>query len=266
MKSWIAKAFDEGSAEFAEWTPLLWDPIGAEAVEHARPLPGDRVLDVCCGSGSTAIPAARAVGADGVVHAVDLSGALLDQGAERAADMPHLRFHHGDAAGWEPPDRGLYNRVQSGFGVFFLPDMDTAVAHLIGLLRPGGTMTVTTWRQSSVDDVIGPLFQALAEHTGTPPSRPTAADQAARLDTGDKLAAWLRNKGLADVVVHPVERDVPITPELAWKFATGSAVRAVLADLDDDSVAAVKARYLALMKGTAALRARVLVGVGARPS
>ncbi|MGM1060070.1 class I SAM-dependent methyltransferase [Saccharothrix sp. Mg75] len=266
MGSSMVDAFDEGSAEFAEWAPLLWDPIGAEAVEHARPLPGERVLDICCGSGSSAIPAARAVGVGGVVDAVDLSGALLDQGARRARDVPQLRFHRADAAGWEPADRLPYDRVQSGFGVFFLPDTDTAVDHLVGLLRPGGTLAVSTWRQGSVDDVVGPLIRAFAEHTGAPPVRPPAAGQAARLDTGDELADWLRDRGLVDVVGHAAERDVPVTPEPAWTFVTGSAVRAVLAGLDADGVSAVKARYLDVAGGTAVLRARALVGVGARPS
>lgn len=262
----IGHVFDLGSAEFAEWTPLLWDPVGAETVRVARPLPGERVLDVCCGSGSSAIPAARAVGSEGLVDAVDLAGELLRQGAERAGGMPQLRFHHGDATRWEPADGLPYDRVQCVFGIFFLPDMDAAVARLVGLLRPGGTLAVTTWRQGSVDNVVGPVFQAFAEHTGAAPARPASADQAARVDTGDKLAGWLRDRGLEEVAVHPVELDVPVTPDLAWRFVTGSAVRGLLAGLDAEAVEAVRDRYRALVGPTTVLSARALVGVGTRAS
>ncbi|GAB2979482.1 class I SAM-dependent methyltransferase [Saccharothrix stipae] len=262
----VIRAFEDGSAEFAEWTPLLWDPVGAAVVDLVGPVPGERVLDVCCGAGSSAIPAARAVGPNGVVDAVDLAAALLDQGAGRARELPQLRFHRGDAGGWSAPDGLPYDHVQCVFGIFFLPDVDAAGAHLVRLLRPGGTLAVTTWRQGSVDDVVGPLFRALAEHTGVAPTRPAAADRAARLDTDDKLAEWMRSLGLDEVRVHPVELDVPITPESAWAFVTGSAGRALLAGLDDRAVAAVRDRYRELVRPTAVLRVRALVGIGARPS
>lgn len=261
----VIDAFELGSAEFADWTPLLWDPLGAATVRAAPLLPGERVLDVCCGSGSSAIPAAHAVGPEGVVDAVDLAGALLRQGERRAGGLPQLRFHQADATLWEPVDHVPYDRVQCVFGIFFLPDMDAAATRLAGLLRPGGAVVVTTWQQGGVDDVVGPLVRARTEHTGTPPHRPARADRAARVDTGDKLAAWLGERGLEEVAVHPLELDVPITPELAWAFVTGSAARAVLAGLDDDAVAAIRARYLALVEPTRVFRARALVGVGVRP-
>lgn len=264
-ESLMVEAFDRGRAEFVEWMPLLWDWIGAETVRVTQPLPGERVLDVCCGAGSSAIPAARAVGPDGVVDAVDLARELLHQGATRARAMPQLRFHHGDAARWSPADGLPYDRVQCVFGIFFLPDMDTAAAHLVDLVHPGGTLTVTTWRQGSVDDVVGAFVQAFADHTGKTPTRPETVDRAERVDTDDKLAEWLRGRGLEAVTVHPVERDVPITPDLAWKFVMGSAIRAMLSGLDTAAVAAIRDRYRALVEPLPVLRARALVGVGARP-
>ncbi|ONI88751.1 hypothetical protein ALI22I_17310 [Saccharothrix sp. ALI-22-I] len=259
-------AFDQGSAEFAEWTPLLWDPMGVATVDAAPPRPGERVLDVCCGSGSSAIPAARAVGAEGLVDAVDLARALLDQGSRRTEGLPQLRFHHADASRWTPADGMPYDRVQCVFGVFLLPDMDTAAARLVDLLRPDGTFSVTTWRQGSVDDVTGPLIQALTEHTGTMFDRPPPARQAARVDTDDKLAGWLSGLGLREVDVRLVERDIPITPDSAWKFVMGSAIRSALAGLDAEVVAGIRTRYRALVASTTVLRARALVGIGARPS
>ncbi|MFD7660601.1 methyltransferase domain-containing protein, partial [Actinosynnema sp. NPDC059797] len=92
----VLDAFEVGGAEFVEWASQLWDPIGAETVGIARPRPGERVLDACCGTGSSAVPAARAVGPDGLVDAVDLAPTLLAAGARRAADLPQLRFHHAD--------------------------------------------------------------------------------------------------------------------------------------------------------------------------
>ncbi|MER5267601.1 methyltransferase domain-containing protein [Actinosynnema sp. NPDC002837] len=262
----VVEAFDHGSAEFAEWTPLLWDPIGAATVEAAPPRPGGRVLDVCCGSGSSAIPAARAVGVEGLVDAVDLARELLDQGIRRAEGLPQLRFHHADASRWTSVDGLPYDRVQCVFGIFFLPDMDAAAAHLVGLLRPGGAFGVTTWRQGSVDDVVGPLVQALTEQTGRTLDRPASAERAARVDTEEKLAGWLSGLGLGGVDVRSVERDIPLTPDSAWSFVMGSGIRAALDGLDAPVVSAVNTRYRELMATTTTLRARALVGTGSRPS
>ncbi|WP_123742112.1 hypothetical protein [Saccharothrix texasensis] len=115
--------------------------------------------------------------------------------------------------------------MQCAFGVFFLPDVDAAAARLAGLLRPGGTFAVTTRRQGSADDVVGPLVQALTERAGRTPDRPEVARRAAQADTDGKLSGWLSGLGVLGVDVRPVERDVPLTPDSAWKFAMGSGIR-----------------------------------------
>jgi hypothetical protein len=71
--------------------------------------------------------------------------------------------------------------------------------------------------------------------------------------------------------VHPIELDVPVTPEPAWKFATGSAVRALLSGLDDAAVDAVRARYLTMVEShdgaprPGARRGRCAGGLNTRP-
>ncbi|XVV07641.1 methyltransferase domain-containing protein [Actinosynnema sp. CA-248983] len=256
-------AFDQGGSYFAAWTPLLWDPIGAATVALAPPEPGEHVLDVCCGTGSSAIPAAHAVGPTGSVDAIDLSTALLDHGRSRAQSLPNLRFHHADATEWTG---GPYDRFQCVFGVFFLPDMDADTRRLIGLVRPGGAVTVTTWREGGVQDVVGPFFQAIADVTGVAVQVRQSHNAAARVDAAEKVAVWLEGLGVRDVVVHPVDHDAPITPESAWQFLMGSAARVFLADKDAATTTAIRDRYAELMATTTTFRARALVGTGTRPS
>jgi ubiquinone/menaquinone biosynthesis C-methylase UbiE len=73
----IGEVFSAGAEEFHRWSPLLWDPVGQATAQAAFPTPGERVLDACCGAGASALPAARAVGPDGRVDAVDLARSLL---------------------------------------------------------------------------------------------------------------------------------------------------------------------------------------------
>ncbi|MFE5121581.1 class I SAM-dependent methyltransferase, partial [Streptomyces sp. NPDC056669] len=94
----VGALFSQTRREFASWYSRLWGPLGALATGVSRPRPGERVLDACCGSGASALPAARAVGAAGHVDAVDMAGAPLDQGPGEAVPQGHAhqRLHRGD--------------------------------------------------------------------------------------------------------------------------------------------------------------------------
>jgi len=56
----------------------FWDRFGAATVERVRLVPGQAVVDLCCGAGASAIPAARAVGPGGRVVGVDVAAPLLE--------------------------------------------------------------------------------------------------------------------------------------------------------------------------------------------
>ena len=70
-------AFTDGALQFEAWSDKLWDPMGRDVVAAAKLLPGEKVLDACCGTGAATIPAALAVGPGGAVDGVDLSTGLL---------------------------------------------------------------------------------------------------------------------------------------------------------------------------------------------
>ncbi len=216
--------FDDARAGFLTWSPLVWDPVGEATVRAAALSPGERVLDACCAAGSSALPAAAAVGPSGHVDAVDLAGALVADGRGRAGGLPQLAFHTADVTTWSGR---AYHAVLCVFGVLLLPDMDAGGAHLAALLRPGGRMALTTWLRGSVEPLIGPFAQAVAAERG-------ASD------------------------------DVALDEDLAWAFVTGAGTRAMLAGLDDATVARVRDRYAAALAaaGTDTFHLRALVGVG----
>lgn len=90
----MGEVFTAAAADFAVWEPLLWLPMGRRAADVAGIRPGDTVLDACCGSGASALPAGRAAGPTGRVHAVDLSTGLLARGRDhaRAAGLATVEF------------------------------------------------------------------------------------------------------------------------------------------------------------------------------
>ncbi|MGW7755582.1 hypothetical protein ACWGK6_29425, partial [Streptomyces violaceusniger] len=76
----VGALFSQTRREFASWYSRLWGPLGALATGVSRPRAGERVLDACCGSGASALPAARAVGAAGQVVPRDRARAPFDPG------------------------------------------------------------------------------------------------------------------------------------------------------------------------------------------
>ncbi len=84
----------------------FWTVYGRKTVERLHLRPGSTVLDVCCGTGASAIPAAQTVGLNGRVIGVDLAEKLLELGRKRAADLKleNIEFQTGDMENLEYPD------------------------------------------------------------------------------------------------------------------------------------------------------------------
>ncbi|MFD3499738.1 class I SAM-dependent methyltransferase [Streptomyces sp. NPDC058678] len=240
----IGDVFSAGSEEFHRWSPLLWDPVGEATAATAAPGPGERVLDACCGAGASALPAARAVGPAGAVDGVDLSGALLDIGTDRARreGLRNVRFHRHDITTWPAPDGG-YDLVQCALGVFFFPDMDRDTAALTRLLRPGGRLAVTVWEKGALAGWWQALRGAVETQRAWPDSPQTA--QHARIDTPETLGAWLQGLGLTAVRVERRRLAVPLTPDTAWDLVVGSGTRALLHGLDPAAAERLRTEFTA---------------------
>ncbi|MFI7679717.1 class I SAM-dependent methyltransferase [Actinophytocola sp. NPDC049390] len=256
----LGDVFDAGQDEFAVLGPVLWNPIGAATVAEAGLRPGDRVLDVCCGAGASAIPAARAVGAGGHVDAIDLAERLLEQGRANARDLPQLTFTHADATGWATTG---YDVVQCVFGVFFLPEMDTAAARLASLVKPGGRFVVTTWDEHAISPVPEILGDAVVAAGGDPKPR-LGRGPAERISTPGKLRDWLTGLGLDDVRVVTFEHSMPLDDTTSWAIVMGSAMRIRLNGLPESLLPQVRTRFLDLLRDRKVdrMNAVSLIGMG----
>jgi len=111
-------------------------------VRHAGVRPGDRVLDVACGTGVVAITAARR-GAR--VCGLDLTPELLQRARENAriAEV-NIEWHEGDAESL-PFEDGSFDVVLSQFGHMFGPRPEVVVAEMLRVLKAGGTLAFSTW-------------------------------------------------------------------------------------------------------------------------
>lgn len=257
-----ARGFDAAAADFNRLGVHLWGPIGAALVAATRPVQGERVLDACCGTGASAIPAARAVGPAGVVDAVDVSEPMIDV-VNAMSSLPQLRGHATDVLAWSDSD---YDLVQAALGIFFFPDMTEGTDRLIGMASPGGRVGFTIWRHGAMEVAGEHLGRATAAIKGTePPKRPRHLINEINNSAG--YQAWLTERGLIDVQVIVDERSIPLIDELAWLIIIGSGYRAALMDLTPEAVADVREHYLQSLAADkiTEIDATTLIGIGSVP-
>ena len=256
-------AFDAAAADFTALGRHLWEPIGAVAVSMACLQPGERVLDACCGTGASAIPAARLVGRRGLVDAVDLSEPMIGELWWLSKDLPQLRAHRADVTSWTA---GGYDVVQSALGISCFPDMAAGTEHLISLARPGGRAVLTIWRDGAMLAAGRHLRRAITEATGVPPPQSREPRPVERINQVDRYVAWLRERGLVDVEVAVNRLALTMTPEVAWLVIAGSGFRGALAKVPAHALDAVREFYLASLRdeGMAELDATTLIGSGRR--
>jgi SAM-dependent methyltransferase len=129
--------------------------------------PGDRVLDVACGSGNVAIPAAR-TGA--TVTGVDIATNLLEQARERAASEGlKIQFDEGDAEKL-PYDDAAFDVVVTMYGAMFAPRPELVSSELVRVCKPGGRIAMANW---TPDGFIGQMFKVTGKHVPPPPNMPS---------------------------------------------------------------------------------------------
>jgi SAM-dependent methyltransferase len=153
----------EGWAHFAP-LEIFTIPPAARLVKHARIAPGQRVLDVACGTGVVAITAARK---GACVSGLDLTPELLTRARENAAIAgADVDFHEGDVEHLPFKD-GEFDVVTSQYGHMFAPRPDVAIAEMLRVLKPGGTIAFSTWPPELF---IGRMFALVASFMPPPPT------------------------------------------------------------------------------------------------
>lgn len=120
-------------------------PVADAAITLAAVQPGERVLDIGCGSGATSMSLAGRVGPTGHVTGLDVSGPMIELARKRSVGIGNLDWMLADAATHDFPP-GSTDLLFSRFGVMFFGDPVSAFTNLRRALRPGGRLVFACWR------------------------------------------------------------------------------------------------------------------------
>jgi SAM-dependent methyltransferase len=140
---------------------------GAELVDRIGVSEGEKVLDLGCGDGTTALPAAER-GAS--VVGVDIAANLVAAGNRRAAaaGLDTLKFQEGDASDLAGFPDSSFDRVVTIFGAMFAPRPEAVAREMARVIRAGGTITMGNWIPGD-PTLVAQILKVSAAYTPPPP-------------------------------------------------------------------------------------------------
>lgn len=209
----------------------FWARFGRGTIDRLNLKPGQHVLDVCCGSGASALPAAEKVAPDGSVLGVDLSEKLLAlaRAKARAQHLDNIEFRVGDMLDLHLPLLH-FDAVVCVFGIFFVPDMVAAVRALWQLVRPGGQLAITTWGPRFFEPATTAFWNSVRE---VRPDLYKGFNPWDRICEPDALLSLFRQAGIEDseAIAEAGEHPIP-SPEAWWSAVLGSGYRGTMDQLN----------------------------------
>ena len=216
-------AYNAASDHFDDEPLAFWARLGTRTVERLALPTGATVLDVGCGTGASAIPAAVAVGPTGRVVGIDLADRLLDRAREKALQqgLSNLEFQQADMENLGYPD-GSFDAVVSVFSVFFVPDMTKQVAELWRMVRPGGQLAITTWGPRAFEPGASSFWAAVKDHA--PPALHFGGfNPWDRVTTVEAVRDLLAGAGVPSPVVEAEASQQPLrSADDWWTIVIGS--------------------------------------------
>lgn len=248
--------YDAAHAHF-DAAPLgFWRRHGERTVARLGLFPGARVLDVCCGSGASALPCARAVGPSGSVVGVDVSKPLLDLARRKAERerLANVRFVQADMHDLDFADAS-FDAVVIVFGIFFAPDMGAQLRALTRLLRPGGLLAVTTWGPRLFEPLYSQFLASVrAQRSFAEEYRPWD-----RLTRPEQLSRLMAEAELRDIeVTLESGSELLATPQDWWTIVLGTGLRWFVDGLEAAQVEVVRRHAVACATGVRSVETNVV--------
>ena len=229
------------AAEFYEqYVTQLMAPWVQSLIEVAALRPGERVVDVACGTGFVARLAADLVGVEGQVVGVDLNASMIEA-ARAASDVDgkrHIDWRVGDVAAL-PLDEAAFDVVLCQQGVQFFPDRVGALKEMRRVLRPGGRLAFTVWSAIADTPYFGAVAFALAKHVS--PDVGATVHIPCALHDARELRDLVTSAGFGNVQVRPTikETRLPSSADAVLGRLAATPIAQLVAQMTVDGRAAL---------------------------
>src|SRR6202790_3505273 len=257
-----ARTYNAAADVYDDPANSFWERFGRRTVERLQLRKGAMVLDVCCGSGASALPAAEIVGPSGFVLGIDLAERLLEnaRAKAKARALLNVQFRVGDLLDLRIPD-DQFDAVVCVFGIFFVPDMSLALRLLWERVRSGGKLAITTWGPRFFEPATTAFWRSIRKER---PDLYKGFNPWDRICDPQSLRALFAEAGIANPdMAAESDRHSISSPEAWWAAVLGSGYRGTVDQLDAAARERVRAANFEFIRnsGTASVEANVVYAV-----
>jgi ubiquinone/menaquinone biosynthesis C-methylase UbiE len=234
--------YDEASRDYEDASRDFWQYISIRTVERLGLRPGERVLDVPCGSGASLLFAAEHVGATGQVVGIDYAEQMvaIAQEKRRSQGLANVEVSVADMTALDPEAWEPFDAVVCSLGLFFADDMPGLVRSLLDLIRPGGgRLGVAVFG----DYVFHPMREVFGETVRELAPGVDVLEPWRRTEDPSVLRDVFAAAGVAAVDIDSDEDHLPLpSADDWWRVVMGSGFRRTVAALDEPTVRELRRR------------------------
>lgn len=213
------------------FVPAIGEPLAIDLVRHAALRPGERVLDVACGTGIVTRLASKEIGAEGTVAGLDVSPDMLAVARSTTPSDMSIEWHEASAESMPLPDAS-FDVVLSQMGLQFMPDKSAALREISRVLSPGGRLIFNV--PGPTPKLMAIMEDALARHLSS-----QAAEMLGlvfSLHDATEIQNLVSGSGFHDVSVESDTKSLrlPAPKEFLWQYINSTPLAGAVADADDN--------------------------------
>jgi len=247
----VATAYDTAAVGFDADTRRFFHNCARRLVELTALAGAQTVLDLATGTGAAAFAAASVLPASAHVFGVDLAPKMLAQARRKPAPsgQPRTTFVQMDAE-WLGFDRECFDAAVCAFGIFYMPDITSALREWRRVLRPAGWVAYSSFGRTAFQP-LSDLYEARARHYGSDLPQPTAFAWQ-RLTSAEACRAWLQQADFQKVQVV-VEQHGYYLKDAGdwWQLLWNGSWRQAIAHLNPEQLERFKSEHLAEVQAIA---------------
>jgi len=229
------------------FVPVIGAPLAADLVAVAAPQPGERALDVACGTGVVARFLAERVTATGSVAGLDANPGML--AVARSVHAPGAPIEWRESSAEKLPySDGAFDLVTCQMGLQFFPDKAAALREQRRVLVPGGRIALNL--PGPTPSLFEPFADALARHVG--PQAAGFVHVVFSLHDADEIRALVTETGFQDVHVEAATKTLPLPVDFIWQYIQSTPLAGVIGQMSEESHDALKRDVETAMQGAKA--------------
>ncbi len=213
------------------FVPAIGAPLATDLIRLAALRPGERVLDVACGTGVVARLASQQVGATGTVAGLDVNPGMLAVARSATPAGTLIEWHEASAEAMPLPDAS-FDVVLCQMGLQFMPDKHAALRKMRQVLVRGGRLILNM--PGPTPRIFTIMGEALERHIGVEAAR--FVYQVFSLHDTTEMQNLLSGAGFHDVTVQSDTKSLrlPAPEAFLWQYVHSTPLAGAVAQVDDD--------------------------------